>query len=248
MNLRTKILFLGIFSMILLPAKSAFADDLKSVLQKLDAAAKNFHTITANVEFDTIQTDPIPDTDVKPALPTTSARASSFEMAAHIRTHNNGPSQKTYMFSDGALRISDTGKESDAKTYNQASKYESYLMLGFGASGTELQEKWNITYLGTETIDGVKTDKLELVAKDPNVRKNIPKVTIWMDTARAVSLKQVFDEGDGESRVCTYTNIKVNQSLPPTPSASQPASSASPMIRASAMPPSANSMGKHSSV
>ena len=63
-------------------------------------------------------------------------------------------------------------------------------MLGFGASGKDLEEKWTIKYLGKETIDGIATDKLELVAKDPDVRKNIPKVTIWMDTARAVSLKQ----------------------------------------------------------
>ena len=34
-------------------------------------------------------------------------------------------------------------------------------------------KKWEIKYLGPETMDGVKTEKLELVAKDPNVRKNI---------------------------------------------------------------------------
>lgn len=211
---RTKFLVFGIFCMVWLPARAAFADDLKGVLQKLDVAAKNFHSITANVEFKTITTDPIPDTDVQAGVAYYERKGNTFEMAAHIQTHNNGPSHRTYMFSDGAFRISDTGKESDAKTYTQASKYESYLMLGFGASGKDLQEKWNITYLGTEIIDGVKTDKLELVAKDPNVRKTIPKVTIWMDAARAVSLKQVFDEGDGESRVCTYTNIKINQPLP----------------------------------
>ena len=84
-------------------------------------------------------------------------------------------------------------------------------MLGFGASGKELAEKWDIKYLGPETMDGVKTEKLELVAKDPTVRKNLPKVTVWMDTERGVSLKQVFDEGQGQSRICTYFNIKVNQ-------------------------------------
>jgi outer membrane lipoprotein-sorting protein len=41
-------------------------------------------------------------------------------------------------------------------------------------------------------------------------------VTIWLDTSRAVSLKQVFDQGDGQSRVCIYSNIKVNQPLPKT--------------------------------
>jgi hypothetical protein len=134
-------------------------------------------------------------------------------MAAHISGHNGRPAAKAYIFSGGMLRESDTGKESDAKTYTQAGKYESYLMLGFGASGHELAEKWTIKYLGTEVIDGIKTDKLELVAKDPAVRKTIPKVTIWLDTLRAVSLKQIFDEGEGQSRVCYYTNIKVNQPL-----------------------------------
>ncbi len=73
------------------------------------------------------------------------------------------------------LRDSDTGKESDAKTYTQAGKYESYLMLGFGASGNELEEKWTIKYLGTEIVDGIKTDKLELVAKDPDVARTFPR-------------------------------------------------------------------------
>ncbi|SPE30670.1 conserved exported hypothetical protein [Candidatus Sulfotelmatomonas gaucii] len=214
MNLRAKFLFLGIFFMVFMPARSAFADDLKSVLQKLDVAAKNFHTTTADVEFDTIQTDPIPDTDVQTGIAYYERKGNSFEMASHIHTHNNGPSQKTLIFSGGVLRISDTGKASDAKTYSNFSKYQGYLMLGFGASGKELQEKWDMTYLGTEKIDGVMTDKLELVAKDPAFRKNVPKVTIWLDTARAVSLKQRFDEGEGQAYICHYADIKVNQGVP----------------------------------
>jgi outer membrane lipoprotein-sorting protein len=87
-------------------------------------------------------------------------------------------------------------------------------MLGFGASGKDLADKWEVKYLGSEMLDGVKTEKLELVAKDPVVRKNLPKVTVWIDAERGVSLKQVFDEGPGQYRVCVYFNIKVNQTLP----------------------------------
>ena len=60
----------------------------------------------------------------------------------------------------------------------------------------------------------MKTEKLEMVPKDPGIRKNLPKVTVWMDTERGVSLKQVFDEGQGQTRVAVYFNIKVNQPLP----------------------------------
>ena len=194
-----------------LPARAA---DLSSVLQKLDAAAKDFHTALATFEFDTIQTDPVPDTDVQKGTAYYQRNGSSFQMAGHIAEHNNYPSGKTYILSRGVLRISETGKETDAKSINQASKYEGYLMLGFGASGSQLAEKWDIKYLGAEQIDGVTTDKLELVAKDPTVRKNITKVTAWMDSARAVSLKVIFDEGEGQSWVCHYKDIKVNQPLP----------------------------------
>jgi hypothetical protein len=216
MHRGSKLAFLAVLAVALLPLRLARADDLASVLQKLDAAARDFHTTTATFEFDTIQTDPIPDKDVMTGTAYYERKGNHFQMAAHISVHNGRPTARAYIFSGGVLRESDTGKESDATTITQASKYESYLMLGFGASGRALEEKWTITYLGTELIDGVKTDKLELVAKDPTVRQHIPKVTIWLDTARAVSLKQVFDEGEGESRICYYSNIKVNQPLPKT--------------------------------
>jgi outer membrane lipoprotein-sorting protein len=217
MHSRNHFLFLALVVVAILPLRSAQAEDKASILAKLDTAARGFHTTTATVEFDSIQTDPVPDKDIMTGT-AYYERNSHLEMAVHFTAHiSNGKSQptaKAYIFSNGTLRVSDTGKEQDAKPYDQAGKYESYFALGFGASGKDLEEKWTIAYLGKDTIDGISTDKLELVAKDPNVRKNISKVTVWMDTARAVSLKVIFDEGEGQSYVCHYTNIKVNQSLP----------------------------------
>lgn len=213
MHRGSKLCFFAILTVVALTARAARADDLAKVLERLDAAARDFRNATANFEFDTVQTYPVPDTDVMTGT-AYYERNKSFQMAAHVREHNKRPAGTTYIFSGGVLRSSDTGKERDAKTFSQASKYEGYLMLGFGASGSDLEKKWTITYKGTEKIDGIVTDKLELVAKDPQVRRTIPKVTIWLDTARAVSLKQVFDEGEGMSRICRYANIQVNKTLP----------------------------------
>jgi outer membrane lipoprotein-sorting protein len=215
MHSRNFLVFFTLAATLCLPLRPAQAQDKASVLARLDAAARDFHTATATFRFDSIQTDPIPDTDTMTGI-AYYEHNSRFEMAAHIAAHNGRPTEKTYIFSGGVLRVSDTGKEADAKPYSEASKYESYLMLGFGASGKELEEKWKIAYLGTEKIGGITADKLELIARDPKVLKLFPKVTIWLDTARAVSLKQIFDEGEGQSRVCTYTEIKVNQPLPKT--------------------------------
>ena len=214
MHSRNLFVFLALVAVAILPLRPAHAEDLASVLAKLDAASKDFHTTTAIVEFDSIQTDPIYDKDVMTGNAYYERKGNNVEMAVHFKEHNGKPTAKTYTYSKGTFRLSETGKEADAKPYTQASKFEGYLTLGFGASGSELAEKWDIKYLGQETIDGVVTDKLELVAKDPTVRKNISKVTVWMDTARAVSLKVIFDEGQGQSYVCHYTDIKVNQPLP----------------------------------
>ncbi len=221
MHSRNLLVLLALVAFVILPLRTAHAQDpaLAGVLAKLDTAAKDFHTTTATVEYDDVQTDPVPDKDVMTGT-AYYERNSHFEMAVHFTAHivdgKNHPMEKAYIFSGGTLRYSDTGKERDAQPYNQANKYESYFQLGFGASGKDLAAKWTITYLGKETIDGITTDKLKLVAKDPDVRKNIPEVTVWLDTSRAVSVKQVFDQGAGQSRICTYTNIKVNQPLPKT--------------------------------
>jgi outer membrane lipoprotein-sorting protein len=188
------------------------AQDLKSVLEKLDAAAANFHSVSADFEFDSYVTDPVPDKDVQKGTVYYERNGTNFQMAAHINEENGRPVPKIYKYSKGVFQLYE--RLTDQVTTYKNDKLGGYLLLGFGASGKELSEKWDITYAGQETLDGVKTDKLELVAKDPAVRKNLAKVTVWMDTARGVSLKQVFDEGQGQSRVSVYFDFKLNQPLP----------------------------------
>jgi outer membrane lipoprotein-sorting protein len=189
------------------------ADDLERVLRDLDKAAANFQSTSADFEADTYQTDPFPDKDVQKGTAYYERKGRAFSMAAHINEVNGKPVPKIYTFADGQFKLDDV-MNNQVITYKRASKFESYVMLGFGASGKELADKWDIKDDGPETLDGVKVEKLELVAKDATVRKNFPKVTVWMDTARAVSLKQVFDEGQGVSRVCVYFNVRVNEALP----------------------------------
>jgi hypothetical protein len=213
MPLARRIVATVVVSGLALLCRAAMADDLNRVLRELDTAAASFHSTTADFEFDTNVTDPIPDQDVQKGTAYYERRGADFSMAAHISQVDGRPVPKIYMYAHGALRL-DEPLLNQVTTFKSASKFESYVMLGFGASGKELEDKWEIRYLGSETLGGVKTEKLELVAKDPAVRKNLPKVTVWLDTARAVSLKQDFDEGQGNTRVCTYSNIRVNQPLP----------------------------------
>jgi len=222
MNKATKFVYFALTAVLLLAVRSGFAapatpnekeKEKEKVLRHLDEAAKNFHSTEADFEFDTVQTDPVYDKDVQKGTVYYERKGAAFQMAAHISEINGKPAPKIYTYSNGVFRLFES-TVNQVTTYSKLNKYESYLMLGFGASGKDLEEKWEITYLASETLDGVKVAKLELVAKDPEIRKNLPKVTVWVDPERGVSLKQIFDEGPGQYRVSVYFNIKVNQPLP----------------------------------
>jgi outer membrane lipoprotein-sorting protein len=203
----------AVIALALLPVRAAHADDLAQVLSRLDTAAANFHSSSAEFEFDSVTTDPIYEKDIQKGSVYYERKGNAFQMGVHIREENSKPVPKVMVVSGGVFKLYEA-KTNQVTTSNKASKYESYLVLGFGASGKDLQKKWDIKYLGPEKLDGVNTEKLELVAKDPEVLKLFPKVTIWMDPEHGVSLKQVFDEGPGQYRVCVYFNFKTNQPLP----------------------------------
>jgi outer membrane lipoprotein-sorting protein len=209
-----KLFLAASLALFLLPALTAqAADEKERVLRQLDTAAANFHSTAAEFEFDSVETDPVPDKMVQKGVVYYERKGKAFQMGVHIREVNGKPVPKIYTVSGGAFKLYEPLID-QLTTSTKASKYESYLQMGFGASGKDLAEKWEIKYLGPETLDGVKTEKLELVAKDPEVRKNLSKVTIWVDPERGVSLKQVLSFGATEYKVCVYFNIKVNQPLP----------------------------------
>jgi outer membrane lipoprotein-sorting protein len=212
--MRSKMLvFAAAMALALLPLREArAAETLESVLHKLDVAATNFHTTSADFQFDSVTTVPIYDKDVQKGVTFYKREGSSFQMAAHIREVNGKSVPKTYTYSRGVFQLYEK-LPNQVTTLSKLNHFQSWFMLGFGASGKELAEKWQIKYLGPEKIDGITTQKLELVAKDATVRKNVSKVTVWMDTEKGISLQQVFDEGQGQSLTCHYMNIKLNQPL-----------------------------------
>jgi outer membrane lipoprotein-sorting protein len=221
MHKTEKLVFAAAIALALLTVRAAFAapppsaeKEKEKVLRRLDEAAKNFHSTSADFQFDSVETDPIYDKDIQKGTVYYERKGTAFQMAAHISEHNGKPASKVYAYAGGVFKLFEGGAVNQVTTYSKVSKFESYLMLGFGASGKDLEQKWEIKYIGSETLDGVKTEKLELIAKDPAVLKNIPKVTIWVDPERGVSLKQVFDEGPGQYRVCVYFNFKFPQTLP----------------------------------
>ena len=204
---------LAFFSFCMEPALASQAETKEQVLARLDSAAANFHSTSADVEFDTIETEPLPDTDVQKGVVYYERKNNAVRMGVHLSEHDGHPTAKAYTFIGSTFELFEPGINQVTK-YVKAGKWEGYVSLGMGASGKDLAAKWDIQYLGPELMNGVNTEKLELVPKDPEVKKSITKVDIWVDPEHAVSLKQVFTLSGTSSYVGKYSNFKFNTSLP----------------------------------
>src|ERR1700722_8606426 len=152
MNLKTKF-FLGaavvlaFFSFCAEPALAAQAETKEQVLARLDSAAANFRSTSADVEFDTIETDPVPDTDIQKGVVYYDRKNDAVRMGVHLSEHDGRPTAKAYTFIGGTFELFEPGVNQVTK-YAQAGKWESYVILGMGASGKDLAAKWEMQYLG----------------------------------------------------------------------------------------------------
>ena len=128
----------------------------------------------------------------------------------------DGPAPKQVVYKDGKLRIYE--KKINQVTERDVDKnkqdVEAFLSLGFGACGTDLLRDYDVKMAGWETVDGVKTAKLDLIPKNEKMRQTYEKIVLWIDPERDVLLRQQFFEPSGDYRLAHYTNMKLNENIP----------------------------------
>jgi outer membrane lipoprotein-sorting protein len=198
------------------PTQAPAQSQLTSVLSQMDTASARFQNVQADARYDQY-TRVVNDHDISTGSLYVERKGTTVRMGAV--QYNLGSDSKPEKapariinFDGNNLRIytPGTGQVDVFKAGANQAKYDSFLTLGFGGSGKDLATSWNITDLGPETIDGVPTEKLDLVSKDASVKSTFTHVTIWIDPKRGVSLKQIFYAPNGDNRTTTYSNIRLN--------------------------------------
>ena len=183
---------------------------LDEVLRQLDTTSAKFHSAEANFKWDLFD-HLVKETTTQTGNIFFEKDGGKTRMGAKIVS----PTTKFLEFRNSMFRMYDPGlnQMTTVSAQKNQSQIETFLTLGFGASGKDLLNAWNISDLGNETIAGVDTAKLDLVPKDPGVRANYPHIIIWIDPVRGVSLKQEIFMASEDTRTSYYTNIRLNQKI-----------------------------------
>ncbi|HXA85880.1 MAG TPA: outer membrane lipoprotein carrier protein LolA [Candidatus Dormibacteraeota bacterium] len=191
--------------------QTAPAGDLEAVLAKMNQSAARFKSAQGDFEFQSYQklTD---DTDTQKGRIYFRRKDKGVDAAFEIV----GPAPKQVVYKDGKLQIFEKkiNQVTERNVGKNKSDVEAFLSLGFGASGDELQRDYAVKMDGWETVDGVKTAKLDLTPKKEKVLQTYNKIILWIDPERDVLLKQQFFEHSGDYRLAHYTNLKLNDKIP----------------------------------
>lgn len=195
-------------------AAPAPADDLKTVLADMDKAATSFKS--AKADFESVQyTRAVDEKDTQTGqifFRRSVKNNRDMDVAMHVLT----PHAKLAIVKDGKAIYRDP--QTNQTTVRDISKnrddVDAYMSLGFGARGQDLLKFYDVTMTGWETIDNVKTARLELVGKTDHLKQAFSKAVLWIDPVQDVSLQQQRLQSSGDYQLMRYRNVKLNTKVP----------------------------------
>ena len=184
------------------------AADLPAVISQMNAAAPQFQGMSGKIRW-VKYTKLVDDTDVEAG-------------DVWVKKDPKGAVQLRIAFTEPVrkqIRIEKTTVELFNEAINQIEEYDlkakgnqlyEGLLLGFGVSGDDLQQRYDIKTAGEEPIDGQPTVKLAMIPKNAEDRAAGKSVEMWISTETWQPLQQKALEHGGDYRLVSYSQVKIN--------------------------------------
>jgi len=201
---------LGLALVGLLLVSAAHAQNLEAILSSMDNAAANFRSAQTDFVWDQYQMV-VNEHDLQKGTLYFRRQGDDVQMAADITS----PDKKSVLFTGGVVQvyIPKANQVTEYSAGKNKAEFETFLVLGFGGSGKDLEKSFDVKFAGMEDVQGISAGKLELTPKSQKVHNMFSTITLWIDPARGVSVQQKFLEPSGDYRLATYSNIQLNKRI-----------------------------------
>jgi outer membrane lipoprotein-sorting protein len=182
---------------------SAWTTD--SVLGMMDKSARDFHTLSADIEH-TKYTDVVKDTSTETGklfVRRDEKMRIDFMQPDRRTILRNGDSLFVFMPKINRVEEYDLGKNREM--------VDQYVLLGFGTKSENVRKSYLVSLVKETELDHKKVALLELTPKSDQVRKQIAKIQMWVDEASWLPIQQkFFESGSEDYLIFHYTNVMKN--------------------------------------
>ena len=192
------------------PRKGKMPPDLSEILSRMNDAAKNLKTVSADLEYTKV-TALVNDKSTETGR-LFFRKSKNPEILIDIKK----PETKTILFKKNGAEIF-LPKINQVQEYNLEGKsglVEQFFLLGFGTETGELRKKYDVKYSTEVDLDGDTTAVLELTPLAASVQAQIEKVHLWVSEESWLPVQQKFFQPGGDYFQARYTAVKVNRQLP----------------------------------
>ena len=88
-----------------------------------------------------------------------------------------------------------------------------YLATGLGQSSAKLQEQFQISYGGQESINGVVCSVLTLIPRSQSAAASVKSITIWFRQSTGTPVQYKFLEPTGDYMLETFSEDRLNSKI-----------------------------------
>ena len=202
-------MFRCLFLAAFLCAPQLQAQSLDAVFARMDKAAKQFKGVSANirqmVHVAAVNDDSFDNGTMK------LKRDKSDD--TRILVEFTSPNQKSVAIGAGEVRLY-MPKARVVQVYdlrNKRAAVEQGLLLGFGASSSEIQAHYTATYVAAEKIDGQATSHIRLIPKEKEVLQSIRQADLWiLDSLGCPVQQRLTTSTSGDYTQINYSALKLN--------------------------------------
>ncbi len=218
MSLLRALATIGCGLVLVLSASAAPTNELgwtlDSVLTQLDRQTDDFKTALADVDIRW------GSTGQSEAAPVARTGRAYINAAGVMRFNEQKPGNRVLLVTKEEVQDYDPVRalvDRYALAKHKA-RLEPYAQLGFTTTGKDLKDRFLLTLLGEDRIDGKRVVGLELTPKKEQVRETVARLQVWIDQASWMPVRQVITHvASGDTLTVTYSamarNLQLNEDL-----------------------------------
>lgn len=199
------------FVLFALAAGLTFGESLETILAHMDAAAKTSNSFSADLVWRKY-TKAIDDTDEQSGY----LKLKRVNNRVVGRLDIEKPNVFIWRFTPSTWeKYLPKAREIQVWKPEKVSKSSDQMFLSiFGNTSANVRKVYNATAIGEETINGIKTTKLELVPKDKKAQNYVSKIELWIPIGESYTVQQRITQPNGDFDLHIYYNAQLNPGLP----------------------------------
>jgi len=194
------------------PSRATAADhSLADALARMDQAATRFKTLSANVQ-DLSHMEAIHEDELQSgAILVKRSRPKDL----HVKISIDKPDRKVAVTDGKTVDVyyPRSGETQRLELGHRRSLVDMILALGFGGTSRELENDYQVTLGGSETVAGESATRLELVPKSPDMLEEWKKIDLWISDKSGYTVQQKFYEHGKDYTLITYTGVRLNPEI-----------------------------------